>query len=250
VPSAGDERPGSGGGEIPRPDEIRARLESLERRIRAALSRAGRSRDEVRLVAVSKTFPPAAVLAGIKAGLADFGENRIQEARAKIPEVEAATEPGGPPVWHFVGHLQRNKARYAARLFQWVHSVDDAALAADLGERAVREGRRLDVLVQVNASREGAKSGVPPEEAEALVERARAVEGLRVRGLMTIGPLTEDPARIRAAFQEVRELAVRLKAGRPEFDQLSMGMSGDFEIALEEGATMIRIGTAVFGARG
>lgn len=198
---------------------------------------------DVRIVAVTKTHPPAAVRAAAAAGLADVGENRVQEALDKQKAL------GDVPVaWHLIGTLQRNKARHAVGRFALIHSVDRIDLAAELGRR-LDQGRRQSVLVQVNCSGEPQKGGVEPDGLSALLESLRGIEGLDVRGLMTMSALTDDTTEQRRAFRLLRDL--RDDAGRSghSLPELSMGMSGDFTIAVEEGATMVRLGTVLFGER-
>lgn len=225
---------------------VALRVQEVRERIAAACRRAGRDPASVQLVAVTKTVPADAVLEAIDAGVCHVGENRVQEAREKFPLLpEGVTR-------HLVGHLQTNKSRHAVRLFDWVHSLDSLRLAEALGKRAVEEGRRLRCLVQVNVSREVTKHGVDPDQLLPLLERVGRVPGLEIRGLMAMGPLTEDEAAVRRAFAEARRLFEA--AGREGFpgvvmEHLSMGMSGDFEIAVEEGATMVRVGSAIFGPR-
>lgn len=217
-----------------RADEIRANAAAVEQRIAAACERAGRARSEVRLVAVTKTFPAADVDRAIAAGLTDIGENKVQEAREKQPDVASKAR------WHLIGHLQSNKARDAVRIFDVIQTVDSFELAEKLGRAAAALGKRQDVLLQVNVGRESQKSGVAPEETAALVQQIGAIESLRVTGLMTIPPVGEA----RPYFRELR--AMRDDLGLTE---LSMGMTDDFETAIEEGATIIRVGRAIFGNR-
>jgi hypothetical protein len=225
-------------------DDVAGRLAVIRRSIADAAERAGRDPAAVRIVAVTKTFPPAAVVAALAAGLTDVGENYVQEAVAKR---RAAP---GPATWHLIGGLQRNKARAALGVFDRVHTVDSAALADTLAGEAERAGRRLPVLVQVNVSGEGTKRGVAPEDVEALV-RAVASDGrLAVDGLMTVPPAAATPVDSRPFFRRLRELRDRA-ADRlgVELTHLSMGMSSDFTVAVEEGATLLRLGRALFGAR-
>src|SRR5690606_1796221 len=237
---------GDSGG-IPLQERLVDRLNEVHERIARACERAGRDPAEVTLVAVTKTVPPDRVSEAIRAGVRHIGENRVQEAREKFPLIE-----GAGVVRHLIGRLQTNKARYVPGLFDWVHSLDRLELAAELGKRAVKAGKILNCLIQVNVSGEPTKRGVPPGEALALAAAASQVEGVRVRGLMTIGPLTGDADAVRRAFAELRELAGKIaREGLPgvTMEHLSMGMSGDFEAAVEEGATMIRVGSAIFGPR-
>jgi pyridoxal phosphate enzyme (YggS family) len=225
--------------------ELSARLERIRGRIRAACERAGRDPGTVSLVAVTKGFGPEAVRAAMSLGVTDFGENRIQEAEPKILAVSPR------PRWHLVGHLQTNKARRAAELFDEVQSLDSGRLAEELSKRATRAAREIPCLVEVNTSGDAAKYGVAPEDAAGLLLRCREFPGLSPHGLMTIGPLKGGPEGARRAFRalrEVRDAAVGEGLLPPDAD-LSMGMSDDFEIGIEEGATIVRIGTAIFGAR-
>jgi len=228
--------------------EISRNVARVRERIAAAARRAGRNPDEVTLVAVTKGVGLDRVLEAVACGVTHIGENRVQEAAAKFPHL--------PPgvVRHMVGHLQRNKAKMAVRLFDLIHSLDSLRLAEELNRRALEAGRVMDVLVQVNVSGEPTKYGLSPEEVEALVENMASLPGLRLRGLMTIAPIVEDPEQARPYFRRLRQLgdvilsaATDLKLERLE---LSMGMTDDFEIAVEEGATIVRIGRAIFGLRG
>ncbi len=215
---------------------VSERLEQVEERIARAAARAGRRREEITLIAVTKTFPAAAIREAYEAGLRDFGENYVQEFEAKRPEV--ADLAGAR--FHLIGHLQSNKARRAAELFDSIQTVDTAKLARRLNEH----GRRLEVMIEVRLSEETTKSGVEPERLEELVAAVRGMEHLELRGLMTMPPWFEDPERARPYFARLRELAARVS-----LPCLSMGMSDDFEVAIEEGATHIRVGTALFGPR-
>jgi pyridoxal phosphate enzyme (YggS family) len=218
-------------------------------RIAAAAVRAGRDPGEIALVGVSKRHPPEAVAAAAREGLTRFGENFVQEARDKIPKVQAILEDHGAALsWHFVGRLQRNKARLAAELFAWVESLDRVPLADALDRGAAGSGRELTALIQVNLSREPQKGGAAPEELPALLEHCRGLAHLRVRGLMTVPALGEDPETTRPTFARLREL--RDSQEEPKtLPELSMGMTADFEVAIEEGATLVRVGTALFGPR-
>ena len=237
-----------------RPDgsEIRARAASVLGRIEQAARRAGRDPAEVQLVAVSKTHTAALVReAAVAAGLSDFGENRVQEAEGKIEELKP--EALGLR-WHLIGHLQPNKARKAARLFDLIHTVDNAALLEKLERICVEDGRaRLEVLVQVDLAGEERKSGATVEELPALFEVCGRASRVRCRGLMILPPFFEDVERVRPFFRRLRELR-DVWGARGAFGadagELSMGMSHDYEAAIEEGATLVRVGTAVFGARG
>ena len=230
--------------------DVAANLASLRERIAAAAGRAGRRAEDVTLIGVAKKHSAEAVVEALAAGLRDVGENFAQEAREKIPRVrEAAAARGLPlPRWHFLGQLQRNKVRLVAPLFDCVQTVDRLELAQELSRRAQAEARALDVLLQVNVDAEPQKGGAEPAELRALYEAAHVLPGLRVRGLMAIPEPRRD---MRAAFARLRALrdAVAREA-RAELPVLSMGMSDDFEAAIAEGATCVRIGTALFGQRG
>ena len=230
---------------------LRDRAGEVLGRIAAAARRAGREPSEVTLVAVSKTHPSALVRAAAAAGLTDFGENRVQEAEAKVTELR----PEVPGLrWHLVGHLQPNKARRAARVFDLIHSVDSAALVGRLERICAEEGReRLDVLIQVDLAGEATKSGAGEEELPAVFESLGRCERVRCRGLMILPPFYEEAERVRPFFQRLRRLRDELRprgAFGEEEGELSMGMSHDYEVAVEEGATLVRVGTALFGERG
>jgi PLP dependent protein len=224
------------------------RLAAVRGRIAAAAARAGRDPSGVTLIGASKQVPAERLRDAANQGLEHFGENRVQEAREKL---DALADLRSGLTWHLIGHLQSNKAKAAAALFDWVHSVDSPELAHELDRRAGEAGRRLQVLVEVNTGGEATKFGVPSEGALAVLAACVGRANLEPRGFMTVGPLSDDAARVRAAYAE---LAGRLREARQAFpaarlDQLSMGMSGDFELAVEEGATMVRVGTALFGPR-
>ena len=217
------------------------RLENVERRIATACEKAGRSRDSVRLLAVSKTKPPEAVREAAACGLRLFGENRVQEAQSKIPMCPTGLE------WHLIGHLQSNKAKVAARYFQMVHSVDSIKLLQALETHA---STTLPILLQVNISGEAAKFGMKPDEVAGAIEAANQMQKCEVHGLMTIPPFSPDPEKTRVHFSNLRKLRDRLQeeTGTP-LPELSMGMSHDLEVAIEEGSTWVRIGTDLFGSR-
>ncbi len=219
--------------------------------IDAAARRAGREPAAVRLVAITKQVDPERVAAAIAAGCRELGENRVQEAAAKIPLVEAAVG-GGPARWHLVGPLQSNKARRAVELFDEIESLDSVELAARLDRLSgeLRPGRPLPVLLQVNVDADPAKSGFDPAGLEASVETIVALPGLRIEGLMTVGRIVPNADAARPTFRALRQLAERLRRVQPGLGpELSMGMSDDFPIAVEEGATIVRIGRALFGER-
>ncbi len=216
---------------------VKERLDLVESRIETACRRAGRRRQEITLLAVTKVFPAAAIREAYALGLREFGENYVQELEAKAAELADLDQAR----FHLIGHLQSNKARRAAELFQVIQTVDKARLARRLQEL----GRPLEVMLEVKLSaQEGSKSGAAPEELPALVEGVLACGNLRLLGLMTMPPWSEDAEASRPYFRRLRELAVRFS-----LPCLSMGMSGDLEVAIEEGATHVRVGTALFGSR-
>jgi PLP dependent protein len=234
-------------------EALTARLASVRRRIARAAARAGRRAEDITLVGVSKRQPAEAVAALVAAGLEHCGESFVQEAREKIPRVAALCAAESPaPRWHLVGRLQRNKARLAVALFDVVESLDRPELAQALAAGAQASGRVLEVLLQVNLSGEAQKGGAPPAALPALVQTVLACPGLRLVGLMTIPRASEGPEQARPTFAGLRELRDGLCLRQPglTLPELSMGMSSDFEVAIEEGATLIRVGTALFGARG
>jgi pyridoxal phosphate enzyme (YggS family) len=223
---------------VSRADEIRANAADVEARIAAACRRAGRSRDEVTLVAVTKVFPASDVTDAIAAGMTDVGENKVQEARDKKPAVAGAAR------WHLIGHLQSNKARDAVRIFDVIQTVDSLELAEKLARAAEGAGKVQEVLLQVNIGREEQKSGAEIDAVPALAAAVAALPSLRLTGLMAIPPAGEPDA-TRPYFRELRALRDSLA-----LKELSMGMTDDFEVAIEEGATIVRVGRAIFGARG
>ena len=225
---------------------IAENLARVRERIEAASRRSGRDPERVRLVAVSKTVDPERVRQAIAAGARILGENYVQEAQKKIEVL------GHEVAWHFIGHLQTNKAKAAAGLFDCIHSVDSTNLAQELGRRAKLREKVLPVLLQVNVSGEVTKFGAQEKETFHLAEKLSAMDGIAVKGLMTMPPFFEDPEASRPYFVELRKLGERLaqqKIPRISMEELSMGMSNDFEVAVEEGATLVRVGTAIFGPR-
>ena len=219
-------------------------LDSIQQRIRAACQRAGRAEDSVTLLAVTKGQPPDVVNEAARLGLTFFGENKIQEAKAKKPLCS------GKLRWHFIGHLQTNKCRDAVELFEMIQSVDSLYLAQEISKRAELAGKTLPILLEVNLAGEASKFGYPPDKVEVELNQINALPRLEVHGLMTVPPWTANPENARPVFRQMRELKQRCEQilGAP-LPQLSMGMSGDFEVAIEEGATIVRIGTALFGPR-
>jgi len=232
---------------------LRERLSALRERAHAAARRAGRDPDAVRIVGAAKRQPAERVAAAVRAGLRDLGENYVQEAQSKRLEIQEilGSELAACVRWHGIGHLQTNKARAAVLCFDRVHTVDSLRLARALEREAARSDRTLEVLLQVNLSREPQKSGADPDALPEIVEGLRGLEHLRAVGLMTMPAPAPDPEAARPEFARLRELAAMLRErrGGEQLVELSMGMSDDFEVAVEEGATWIRIGTALFGVR-
>jgi hypothetical protein len=224
-------------------DDIRERLLAVRQRIEAAAARSGRSASAVTLVAVSKTMPVEAVREAVAAGATILGENRVQEAGDKIAALPGVAE------WHLIGHLQTNKAKPAAEVFDCIHSLDSIRLAQLLDRAASEAGKRLRCLIQVNVGEEAQKSGIPAAEVRPLLEEAARLTHLLVEGLMAIPPFLSDPEAVRPFFRRLRELREVLVREGASLPHLSMGMTHDFEAAIEEGATLVRIGTAIFGPR-
>ncbi len=226
--------------------EVGARYARVLEQVRQAAREAGRDPAGIRLIAVSKTVEPDRIRAAYRAGARDFGENYVQEAVGKIRELPDDVR------WHMIGHLQSNKAKRAVEAFAWIHSLDRPSLAEALEKAAARRDLRVNVLIQVNVGGEATKSGADPEGAVALARRAGEWPHLRIRGLMAIPPWKEDPEEVRPYFRALRELRDRIASlGLPGvgMEELSMGMSHDFAVAVQEGATMVRVGTAIFGPR-
>ena len=226
---------------------MKERINSVRERIREAARACNRSESDIRLVAVSKTMPAEIVKEAIEVGMTDFGENYIQEAREKI-----TTLSNYPVTWHFIGHLQSNKAKYAVRMFDLIHSVDSLKLARELDKCAQKNDKVQDILIQVNVAREDSKSGIYAEDTLQLLKEIARLENVAVKGLMTMPPYFNAPDRVRPFFAALRQLRDRIKneeLSNISMDELSMGMTGDFEAAIEEGATMVRVGTAIFGER-
>jgi hypothetical protein len=219
-------------------------LEKVQQRIRAACERAGRDPASVTLLAVSKTHPPEIIKAAADCGQIDFGENKVQEAKAKIPLCP------GKLRWHFIGHLQSNKCRDAVELFAMIQSVDSLPLAQEINKRAEQAAKRMPVLMEVNVAGEASKFGYQPERLLAELKELNALPRLEIHGLMTVPPWSPEAEASRPHFRRLRQLKEQAEQalGTP-LPHLSMGMSGDFEIAIEEGATLVRVGTALFGPR-
>ena len=224
--------------------DLAANLEAIQNRIAAACARAGRDPHSVTLLAVTKGQPPEAVRAAANLGLALFGENKVQEAKAKIPQCPGRLR------WHLIGHLQSNKCRDAVELFEMIHSVDSLRLAQEINKRAEQAAKRMPVLLEVNVAGEASKFGYAPEQLLAELKQVNALPRLEIHGLMTMPPWSPESEKARPHFRQARELKARCEEilGAP-LPHLSMGMTGDFEVAIEEGATLVRIGTALFGSR-
>ena len=226
-------------------ESIRERVAHVLGRVARAAERSGRKGEEIRLIAVGKTKPAELIGEAIEAGLAVFGENYVQEAEGKISAYPQAE-------WHFIGKLQRNKVKKAVSLFSWIQTVDSLSLLMEISRRAGEAGKVLPVLAEVNLAGEASKAGMEPEALSELIEASPGLPGISLRGLMAIPPWTEDPEESRPYFIRLRELLAecvsRGGAGK-QMTELSMGMSNDFEVAIEEGATMVRVGTAIFGSR-
>lgn len=225
-------------------DATAANLEEIRRRMAEAARRSGRDPASIRLVAVSKTYPAEAVAAAAATGQRVFGESRVQESRDKIPACPSGLE------WHFIGHLQKNKVRQALPLFPFFHSIDSTALAGAIDRIAGETGVKAQGLLEVNVSGEETKHGFTPEELRAQFPTLSKLPHLRIRGLMTMAPYSDNPEDARPVFRTLRELRDELQSTyQHPLPDLSMGMSGDFEPAIEEGATLVRVGSSIFGAR-
>lgn len=223
---------------------LETRLSAIRERMAAACARAGRDPSSVNLLAVSKTYGPEAVCAAAALGVEVFGENKVQEARGKVPQCPARLR------WHLVGHLQTNKAREAVNLFEMIHAVDSLRLLQFLDRVAGEEGRTVNACVEVNVSGERSKFGIAPAELPGLLRAADTLFRVRIVGLMTMPPIAADPGETRPFFRALRELRDRMQSETGlALPELSMGMSHDYEVAIEEGATWIRIGTLLFGPR-
>jgi pyridoxal phosphate enzyme (YggS family) len=225
---------------------IAENLKTVVDRIAAAAKRAGREPSSVRLIVVTKTVDVDRIREAVAAGAVILGENRVQEAKAKIEEL------GGIAGWHLIGHLQSNKAKYAVKLFDLIHSVDNLELAKEIDKQAAKIGKIQNVLIEVSIAGEAQKAGVNLSRTIDLIKEAAKLKNIAIQGIMTVPPLLDDPEAVRPYFRKMRELADGIrKENTPNMNmkELSMGMSGDFEVAVEEGATMVRVGTAIFGKR-
>lgn len=226
--------------------DIAANINTIKQRIAAAAARCNRAPDSIKLLAVTKTVSPEGISKAIDAGINALGENYIQEAKEKIAVI------GPRAQWHMIGHLQNNKAKYAVNLFNYIHSVDRMDLARELDKRVRLTGHKLNILIEVNVSGEKTKNGIPADTAITLIKDVSTLETLSVRGLMTMAPYSDNPENSRPYFSELKNLQKSIiKEGIAgiQMEELSMGMTDDFEIAIEEGATIVRIGRAIFGER-
>lgn len=226
--------------------DIEQNLQNVREKVRSAAVRSGRSEKDITLIAVTKTLGTDKIISAVKAGISDLGENKVQELVEKFPLIDL------PCHWHLIGHLQTNKVKYILDKAYMIHSLDRLELAEEIQKRASRAERCLDVLVQVNVAGEESKSGVRPEEAKDFVRRVAAFPNLKVRGLMTVAPHVQVREEVRPVFRELRKIFIDIRRENIDninMDFLSMGMSNDYEIAIEEGANIVRIGTAIFGAR-
>jgi pyridoxal phosphate enzyme (YggS family) len=223
---------------------IKNNLETINEKIKKAALKANRNPQEIKLVAVTKTATIEQIKEAISAGVKIIGENKVQEAKEKYQILSADIE------WHLVGHLQTNKVKYAIEIFDLIHSVDSIKLAKEIDKRSLQFGMITNVLVEVNVSGEETKYGIKPEEVEHFLEEISEFTRIRIRGLMTIAPITEDKEEVRPYFRKLRELSKEIKSKNIKnvrMDYLSMGMTEDFEVAIEEGANMVRIGRGIFG---
>lgn len=225
---------------------IKENLQEVENKILAACERSGRNRDEVTLIAVSKTKPVEMIESCIEEGIRVFGENKVQELCDKYEQLPKDLQ------WHLIGHLQRNKVKYVTEKTVLIHSVDSLRLAQAISEDAVKKGISVDLLIEVNVAEEDSKFGVKVSEAEDLIRKISVLPGIHIQGLMTIAPYAEVPEENRPIFRVLKQLSVDIAAKNIDnvsMNVLSMGMTGDYEVAIEEGATMIRVGTGIFGER-
>ena len=226
--------------------DIAENLNNIKNLIKEAAEKSHRDPSEVQLVTVTKTVPVSRIQQAIDAGVTIIGENRVQEAKMKFEELNRDVE------WHLIGHLQTNKVKIAVELFDLIHSVDREEVAQEIQRRAMALNKKQKVLIQVNTSGEASKSGCSPEEAEHLIRVISMMENIHIQGLMTIGPLTEDQESVRNSFHLLKTIFLQMKElnlKNVEMKHLSMGMSSDFQLAIEEGSTLVRIGSAIFGAR-
>ncbi|HHX22978.1 MAG: YggS family pyridoxal phosphate-dependent enzyme [Tepidanaerobacteraceae bacterium] len=227
-------------------DSLECNIANIKTRVKAAAERSGRDFNDINIIAVTKNFPVSIIQKAVDQGIVILGENRVQEAAAKVENVK------GDVQWHLIGHLQKNKVKRAVEMFSMIQSVDSISLANEINKRADKLKRVVEILVQINIGRETTKYGIEPEQAISFIKDVSLLSNLKVRGLMTIAPYKENPEEVRVYFRHMREIYENIKNKSFEnidMTYLSMGMSNDFEVAIEEGANMIRIGTGIFGAR-
>ncbi len=228
--------------------EIQNALITIQKRITSAAIKCNRNPDEIKLVAVSKRIELNKIIEAVKAGAAILGENKVQEARDKIPNLISQV-PNQEVKWHLIGNLQKNKAKYAVKLFDLIHTVDSLELAHELNKQADRINKVQRILIQVKLSDEAAKQGLSEHDLMDLLEKSSGMDNLKVEGLMTMPPFFDDIEKTRPYFRKLRDLAEKAAAAGYPMGELSMGMSGDFDVAIEEGSTMVRVGTSIFGER-
>ena len=227
-------------------DSLECNIANIKTRVKAAAERSGRDFNDINIIAVTKNFPVSIIQKAVDQGIVILGENRVQEAAAKVENVK------GDVQWHLIGHLQKNKVKRAVEMFSMIQSVDSISLANEINKRADKLKRVVEILVQINIGRETTKYGIEPQQAISFIKDVSLLSNLKVRGLMTIAPYKENPEEVRVYFRHMREIYENIKNKSFEnidMTYLSMGMSNDFEVAIEEGANMIRIGTGIFGAR-
>ena len=225
---------------------IKDNIKQVEERIQAACDRSGRKREDVTLIAVSKTKPVSAIYEVMETGIIDFGENKVQELTDKI---ETISEPLN---WHMIGHLQRNKVKYIVDKVKLIHSVDSLRLAEQINQEAMKKNVDVDILIEVNIADETSKFGLNTEEVIDLIKKVSTLQNVHIKGLMTVAPFTDNPEENRPYFRNLKQLAVDINCKNIDnvtMSVLSMGMTGEYEIAIEEGATMVRVGTGIFGER-
>jgi len=230
---------------------IKQNIDKIKERVEKASKKAGRKPEDIKIVGVTKNVEPVRILKAIDAGIVDLGENRVQELQEKINAIRAANKNENVN-WHMIGHLQKNKVKYLIDSVVMIHSLDSVELAQEINKRAQKAGKIIDVLVQVNVAGEESKFGISKDEAMNFIKEISKYRNIKVKGLMTIAPLVSDPEEIRFVFKELRKIFIdisRENIDNIDMDYLSMGMSNDFEVAIEEGANIVRIGTAIFGKR-
>lgn len=227
--------------------DLKSNIDSVKKRIEDAALRAHRDPEDIRLLAVSKKVPAERVAQALKLGLDTFGENYAQELRDKMQVVEQSSEKEAN--WHFIGSLQKNKVKYLVGNVELIHSLDSLSVSEEINKKAGKLGERQAVLIEVNTGGEDSKGGIEPDKVRAFLKQIEELNNIRIKGLMTMAPYSDDPEKARPYFRELRELRDKLSPDHAELTELSMGMSGDFEVAIEEGATLIRVGTSIFGPR-